>query len=114
LAGGASFPEPAPYGGPAPSGGAGTTPAAPKHTRFYGTARLDPERFGRDLDRLYQEVIQHLAPSVNLREARIGVSATNVHGPLAVISLSISFAALEVFALAGGAHQRPRPLAGLS
>jgi superfamily II DNA or RNA helicase len=31
------------------------------HTRFYGTVRLDPERFGRDLNRLYQEVIQHLA-----------------------------------------------------
>ena len=39
----------------------GTTPPAPKNTRFYGTVRLDPERYGRDFDRLYQEVIQHLA-----------------------------------------------------
>jgi predicted AAA+ superfamily ATPase len=37
------------------------TPPAPKNTRFYGTVHLDPERFGRDLNRLYQEVIQHLA-----------------------------------------------------
>jgi hypothetical protein len=36
-------------------------PPALKNTRFYGTVRLDPERFGRDLNRLYQEVIQHLA-----------------------------------------------------
>ena len=33
----------------------------PRNTRFYGTVRLDPERFGRDINRLYQEVIQHLA-----------------------------------------------------
>ena len=36
-------------------------PTGPKNTRFYGTIRLDPERFGRDINRLYQEVIQHLA-----------------------------------------------------
>ncbi len=36
-------------------------PPGPKNTRFYGTVRLDPERFGRDINRLYQEVIQHLA-----------------------------------------------------
>ncbi len=44
----------------------GTSPApepppGPKNTRFYGTARLDPERYVRDFNRLYQEVIQHLA-----------------------------------------------------
>ena len=38
-----------------------TAPPAPKNIRFYGTVRLDPERYGRDFDRLYQEVIQHLA-----------------------------------------------------
>ncbi|MFZ0188098.1 MAG: hypothetical protein WAL72_14270 [Streptosporangiaceae bacterium] len=52
---------PVPYSGPGPSGAADTTPAAPRHMRFYGTVRLDLERFGRDLNRLYQEVIQHLA-----------------------------------------------------
>ena len=35
--------------------------AAPRNTRFFGTVRLDPERYGRDINRLYQEVIQHLA-----------------------------------------------------
>jgi hypothetical protein len=61
---GGSMPGPvvARGGGPTPPG---PTPPpsspAPKNTRFYGTVRLDPERFGRDLNRLYQEVIQHLA-----------------------------------------------------
>jgi predicted AAA+ superfamily ATPase len=63
AAGGGSLPGPvvAPGGisptGPTPP----PAPPAPKNTRFYGTVRLDPERFGRDLNRLYQEVIQHLA-----------------------------------------------------
>jgi predicted AAA+ superfamily ATPase len=76
-----SFPEPAPYGRPASSGGVGTTPAAPKHTRFYGTARLDSERFGRDLNRLYQEVIQHLAApeGVDL-EITVEISASKKDG----------------------------------
>jgi hypothetical protein len=70
-----------PYGGSAPSGGAGTTAAAPAHTRFYGTVRLDPERFGRDLNRLYQEVIQHLAApeGVDL-EITVEISASNKDG----------------------------------
>lgn len=48
-------------GGSYASGTVPSAPAAPKNTRFYGTVRLNPERFGRDLNRLYQEVIQHLA-----------------------------------------------------
>lgn len=35
------------------------TPSAP--TRFFGVYRLNPERYGRDLTRLTQEVLQHLA-----------------------------------------------------
>jgi len=48
---------------PRPGGGtAGAPPPhAPKNVRFYGTVRLDPERYTRDFGRLYQEVIQHLA-----------------------------------------------------
>jgi predicted AAA+ superfamily ATPase len=46
---------------PAPGGFPPPAPPAPKNTRFYGTVRLNPERFGRDLNHLYQEVIQHLA-----------------------------------------------------
>ena len=44
---------------PASSGPA--APPVPRNTRFFGTVRLDPERYGRDINRLYQEVIQHLA-----------------------------------------------------
>ena len=43
--------------------------------------RLDPERFGRDLNRLYQEVIQHLAApeGVDL-EITVEISASNKDG----------------------------------
>ncbi|MGH3292456.1 MAG: DUF499 domain-containing protein, partial [Trebonia sp.] len=54
-----------PVGGrtsPHPGGNSGgTIPSSPKNVRFYGTVRLDPERYTRDFGRLYQEVIQHLA-----------------------------------------------------
>jgi predicted AAA+ superfamily ATPase len=55
---------PGPVAVPGGSGPLGITPPtfpAPKNTRFYGTIRLDPERYVRDFGRLYQEVIQHLA-----------------------------------------------------
>jgi hypothetical protein len=48
-------------GGLAGAGGAGTPAPGPKNTRFYGVARINPERYGRDFNRLQQEVIQHLA-----------------------------------------------------
>jgi hypothetical protein len=54
--------------GPLVAPGGGTNPVpqppaapTPKNTRFYGTVRLNPERPGSDMNRLYQEVIQHLA-----------------------------------------------------
>lgn len=82
TASGGSFagPVPAP-GGSAPYGGAPAGPPAPKNTRFYGTVRLDPERFGRDLNRLYQEVIQHLAApeGVDL-EITVEISAAKKDG----------------------------------
>ena len=58
--------EPAPGSGTAPErftpqGSTQPAPPLPRNTRFFGTVRLDPERFGRDINRLYQEVIQHLA-----------------------------------------------------
>lgn len=46
-------------GGTASSGE--STPSAPENTRFYGTFRLDPERYGKDITKVAQEVIQHLA-----------------------------------------------------
>jgi hypothetical protein len=72
---------PGPYGGSGPSGDGGTAPAAPAYTRFYGTVRLDPERFGRDLNRLYQEVIQHLtAPEGVDLEITVEISASKKDG----------------------------------
>jgi hypothetical protein len=50
-----------PHGTTPPAGPGPATPPAPRNTRFFGTVRLDPERYGRDINRLYQEVIQHLA-----------------------------------------------------
>ena len=48
--------------GSTPPAGAGPAAApAPRNRRFFGTVRLDPERYTRDFGRLYQEVIQHLA-----------------------------------------------------
>ena len=88
ASGGGSFPGPvsapggsAPHGGSAPAGGTPAGPPAPKNTRFYGTVRLDPERFGRDLNRLYQEVIQHLAApeGVDL-EITVEISASKKDG----------------------------------
>ncbi|NLT56869.1 MAG: AAA family ATPase, partial [Actinomycetales bacterium] len=45
---------------------AGATPgessrSGPENTRFFGVYRLDPERYGRDLTRLSQEILQQLA-----------------------------------------------------
>ena len=48
-------------GGLASAGGAGVPTQESKNTRFYGVARINPERYGRDFNRLQQEVIQHLA-----------------------------------------------------
>ena len=80
--GGGSLP-----GGSTVTSGAGTAPVfvppppAPKHTRFYGTVRLNPERPGSDMNRLYQEVIQHLAApeGVDL-EITVEISAVKKDG----------------------------------
>jgi hypothetical protein len=48
------------------AGGAGRhpeppQPPAPAKTRYYGVFRVDPEKYGRDLTRLQQEILPHLA-----------------------------------------------------
>ena len=56
-------------------------PPGPKNTRFYGTVRLDTERFGRDINRLYQEVIQHLATPEGVElEITLEISARKKDG----------------------------------
>jgi hypothetical protein len=52
---------PGPHGSTSPASSGPAAPPPPRNTRFFGTVRLDPERYGRDINRLYQEVIQHLA-----------------------------------------------------
>ena len=62
VPGGGSMPGPfTPSGSTPPAGPGPAAPPAPRNTRFFGTVRLDPERYSRDFSRLYQEVIQHLA-----------------------------------------------------
>jgi hypothetical protein len=62
VRGSGSMPGPFTASGSTPPAGSGpAAPPAPRNTRFFGTVRLDPERYGRDINRLYQEVIQHLA-----------------------------------------------------
>ena len=62
VPGSGSMPGPfTPSGSTPPAGPGPAAPPAPRNTRFFGTVRLDPERYGRDINRLYQEVIQHLA-----------------------------------------------------
>lgn len=49
--------------------------------RFYGSKRLDPERYGRDWANVSQEVLQHLAASQGAHlEVTIEIHATNPDG----------------------------------
>jgi predicted AAA+ superfamily ATPase len=51
-------------------------PAGPKNTRFFGVARISPDRYARDLTRLSQEIIQHLASPDGVElEIRIEITA---------------------------------------
>jgi len=62
IPGSGSMPGPFTTSGSTPPANSGPgAPPVPRNTRFFGTVRLDPERYGRDINRLYQEVIQHLA-----------------------------------------------------
>jgi predicted AAA+ superfamily ATPase len=51
-------PAPREPGGPL---GGGTAAPKPANTRFFGVYRIDPERYGRDLTKLSQEILQPLA-----------------------------------------------------
>jgi predicted AAA+ superfamily ATPase len=63
------------------SGGPVQPPAGPKNTRFFGVARVNPERYARDLTRLSQEIIQHLAAPEGVElEVRVEISARKPDG----------------------------------
>jgi hypothetical protein len=61
--------------GPQPPPTPPPPPPGPKNTRFFGVARISPERYARDLTRLSQEIIQHLA-AVQGAELEIRVEIT--------------------------------------
>ena len=68
-----------PVAAPAAAEEANLGPAAT--TRFYGVIKVNPERYGRDLARVAQEVLQHLAadPTTKL-DVTIEVTATSDEG----------------------------------
>jgi predicted AAA+ superfamily ATPase len=67
--------------GSAPRPGTTEPQAGPNNTRFFGVARISPERYARDLTRLSQEIIQHLAApeGVDL-EIRVEITARKPDG----------------------------------
>jgi hypothetical protein len=86
VAGGGGLPDPQPGPTGKRSGtdvGAGPEPlpAGPKNIRFFGVARLNPERYARDLNRLSQEIIQHLAAPEGVElEVRVEIAASKADG----------------------------------
>jgi predicted AAA+ superfamily ATPase len=64
------------------TGSASAAPSAPaiRNTRFYGSVRLDPERYARDFTRLGQEIIQHLALDGAELEITVDITAAKPDG----------------------------------
>jgi len=64
-------------GAPSPTG----PQPGPKNTRFFGVARISPDRYARDLTRLSQEIIQHLAAPDGVElEIRVEITARKPDG----------------------------------
>jgi predicted AAA+ superfamily ATPase len=79
--GGTGIPSSRATGGTAISGGIPPTATGPKNTRFFGVARVNPERYARDLSRISQEIIQHLATADGVElEVRVEISARTPDG----------------------------------
>jgi len=56
-------------------------PAGPGNTRFFGVARISPDRYARDLTRISQEIIQHLAAPEGVElEIRVEITARKPDG----------------------------------
>jgi hypothetical protein len=67
--------------GPQPPPTPPPPPPGPKNTRFFGVARISPERYARDLTRLSQEIIQHLAALQGAElEIRVEITAHDSNG----------------------------------
>jgi predicted AAA+ superfamily ATPase len=56
-------------------------PPAPQNVRFFGVMQLNPERYGRDLTRIAQEILQHLAAAEGAQlQVRVEISAIKLDG----------------------------------
>ena len=56
--------------------GTGGTPHKPVKRRFFGSTTLDPSFYGRDFNRITDEIVQHLAAVDGVElEVRIEISA---------------------------------------
>lgn len=79
--GGVSAGTDAPSGSSPAQTGTEARPAPPRPTRYFGSVRLDPERYGRDFNRVAQEIIQHLAAAEGTElEVTIEIQAMNPAG----------------------------------
>jgi hypothetical protein len=60
---------------------ASPAPTRPRNTRFFGVAQINPERYARELTRLSQEIIQHLAAPEGVElEIRVEIAARKPDG----------------------------------
>jgi len=74
-------PSPGPVTGDQPRQPPPPPPLGPKNARFFGVARISPDRYARDLTRLSQEIIQHLAaPEHAELEISVEITARNPDG----------------------------------
>lgn len=79
AAGAAPAAEASDLGEPAAVGAVVPLPVQP--TRFFGTVRLNPERYSRDMTRVAQEILQHLAADEGVElEVSIEIQATQTEG----------------------------------
>lgn len=61
--------------------GAGLTLRPAMKTRYFAVARIDPEKYGRDLTRLQQEILSHLAdPDVGNLTITVEIEASKPDG----------------------------------
>lgn len=70
---------------PTTRGGSGGTPPrspapTPQNRRFFGVMQVNPERYSRDLTRVAQEILQHLAAEGVQLEVRVEITATKPEG----------------------------------
>ena len=73
-------PPPGPGPTPPPPGRGPTPPRPTQKTRFFGVRTLDPQRYGRDFQVVFDEVLQRLSATGAQLEVRLEISATKADG----------------------------------